>query len=153
MMKTQEIITRVKDDFANKYKNFKDFQGNKDKEYHQFWNLCIKSLGDRDLLVGIIFANDLFEIPPVKTFLGYYQKEINAIVSKREKGVYLELYEKQAIGAFWAMVFRFVLDYPDDARKSISIASRDFFGVKTATAYSRMSEREGIRPINKIPIE
>jgi hypothetical protein len=104
-MKTSEIAVQVESDFGNTYSHFKEFQ--QGEEYRKYWNKCMEALSDRDLLVNIIFCNDVFEMPPVKTFLTYYRDSF-ILLTGNEKAV-LDIFVKRGIGAFWGMVFKFVL--------------------------------------------
>jgi hypothetical protein len=126
----QEISQRVTDGFADAYNHFKEFQHN--PEYRAYWELCMGSLGDRDLLNNIIFCNDVFAIPPVKTFLTVCREDFIRLTGD-ERAV-LDTYLKRSIGAFWGMVFKFVLGYTE--QKSVSVSMNDYFMVRTASVYS-----------------
>lgn len=128
-MLISEIITKTEACFAEQYANFGQFQ--RDFAYKPYWDKCVEAISDRDLLSHIVFCNDLFEIPPVKTFLLYYKKDFTAITGRDD--AYLDDFVKKSIGAFWGMVFRFVLGYRE--RKSVSVSMSSFFGVKTATCF------------------
>jgi hypothetical protein len=128
-MKTQDITKQVTDGFAEIYTHFKEFQ--QKPEYRPYWDKCMESIADRDLLTNIIFCNDLFEIPPVKTFLRYYQDEF--ILLTGDAKAKLDIFVKRSIGAFWGMVFKSVLGYTE--QKSVSVSMNDHFFVKTASVY------------------
>jgi hypothetical protein len=51
----------------------------------------------------------------------------------------LGVFVKRGIGAFWAMVFKFVLGYADQI--SVSVSMNNFFMVKTASVY-----KEAVKP-------
>ena len=106
-MRTNAIIKKVTDDFAKTYRLFKDFQLN--DKYQGFWDLCITSLASADLLKNIIFCNNVFAIPPLKTFLAVYKNEMIRLTGD-ERGE-LDLFVKKALGAFWGMTFKFALGY------------------------------------------
>ncbi len=72
-MTTVQIIEQVEQRFADVYNHFKELQHR--PEYSRYWDKCIESLANRDLLVNIIFCNDTFEIPPVKTFLTIFRED------------------------------------------------------------------------------
>jgi len=129
-MKTNDIIRKVEEDFADTYTHFKEFQHN--TEYRAYWDKCIESIADRDLLMCIIFCNDLFGIPPVKTFLTNYRDDFILLTGNNK--AQLDIFVKRAIGAFWGMVFKFVLGYTE--QKSVSVSMHDYFMVKTASVYS-----------------
>jgi len=130
-MKTIEVARQVEHGFSETYHHFKDFQQN--EEYKLYWEICIKSIEDGDLLNNIIFCNDLFGIPPVKTFLTYYRDDFIEITG--DEHARLDVYVKRSIGAFWGMVFKYVLRYTD--QRSVSVSMNDYFHVKTATVYSQ----------------
>jgi len=129
-MTTKEIETRVREGFSETYIHFKEFQNN--PEHSAYWTKCIESITDRDFLVCVIFCNDTFGIPPVKTFLTHYRGYFIQITGDRSAK--LDTYIKRSIGAFWGMVFKFVLGYTE--QKSVSISMNDYFMVKTASVYS-----------------
>jgi len=129
-MRTSEIMNEVEQKFADIYTHFKELQ-QKD-EYRRYWDKCMESLSNRDLLVNIIFCNDVFAIPPVKTFLTYYLEDFKKLTG--DEHARLDIFVKRGIGAFWGMVFKFVLGYT--RQESVSISMNKFFHVKTATVYS-----------------
>ena len=129
-MTTAAIVKKVESDFAENYTHFKEFQQN--GEYRAYWEQCLKAVTDRDLLMNIIFCNDVFAIPPVKTFLTYYRDDF--ILLAGNKQACLDIYVKRAIGAFWGMVFKFVFGYKE--QKSVSVSMNEYFMVKTASVYA-----------------
>ncbi len=128
-MTTVQIIERVEQRFADVYNHFKELQ--QKPEYRPYWDKCIESLANRDLLVNIIFCNDTFEIPPVKTFLTVYREELVKITG--DELARLDPFVKRGIGAFWGMVFKFVFGYTE--QRSVSISTGGYFMVKTASVY------------------
>ena len=133
-MATKEIEARVREGFSETYIHFKEFQNN--PEYSAYWAKCIESITDRDFLVCVIFCNDTFGIPPVKTFLTHYRDYFIQITG--DSTAKLDTYIKRSIGAFWGMVFKFVLGYTE--QKSVSVSMNDYFMVKTASVYSGVKE-------------
>jgi hypothetical protein len=127
---TDDLAQEVIDRFSDIYTHFKEFQQN--PEYRRYWDKCIESVRDRDFLVSVIFCNDVFAIPPVKTFLSYYRDEFILLTGNADAR--LDIFVKRGIGAFWGMVFKFVLGYTE--QKSVSVSMNDYFFVKTATVYS-----------------
>ena len=101
------IASQVELHFADHYHHFKEFQMS--PAYRPYWDKCMEAVQNRELLSHIIFCNDLFHIPPVKTFLLYYEQDLISITGREDAT--LELFVKKAIGAFWGMVFKFVLGY------------------------------------------
>jgi len=128
-MKTSDIVQQVADGFADTYSHFKDFQQN--PKCHIYWDKCVESIADRDFLVCVIFCNDVFAIPPVKTFLTYYREDFIRLTG--DEKARLDTFVKRSIGAFWGMVFKFVLGYSE--QKSVSVSMNDYFFVKTASIY------------------
>lgn len=125
-----ELIVKIEEEFSIVYKQFKDFQLN--KNYQKYWDKCIEAIRDTELLSHIIFCNDLFSIPPIKTFLMYYKDDFILITGK--SNAELDVYVKKSIGAFWGMVFKYVLTYQE--QKSVSVSMYDYFIIKTATYFS-----------------
>lgn len=119
----------IRENFTNVYKNFREFQEN--EKYAPYWNKCMEAIGDKELFSHIVFCNDLFCIPPVKTFLIYYKDDFIALTGNNNAE--LPLFVKKSIGAFWGMVFKFGLKYK--GQKSVSVSMNDYFKVKTATYF------------------
>lgn len=128
-MTTKDILQIVLDDFPLRYKHFKEFQTA--EEYQGYWALCVRAVEDRELLGHIIFCNDIHRIPPVKTFLLYYRRELQKLTGRED--TMLDTFVKKAIGAFWGMVFKFGLGY--QAQESVSISLNREFMVRTATCF------------------
>ncbi len=129
-MTAQDVAAKVKSEFSKVYTHFQEFQQNPD--HRKYWDKCIEAVMDRELLSHIIFCNDLFSIPPVKTFLMYYQDDFILITGKNNAE--LDVFVKKSIGAFWGMVFKFALGYQE--QKSVSVSMYDYFIVKTASCFS-----------------
>jgi hypothetical protein len=128
IMKVNEIVLKVEQEFSSNYPQFKEFKGS------NYWNKFIESILDRDFVVCVIFCNDIHKIPPTKTFLACYSDDLKQITAD----AHVEEDElrtiKRAIGAFWGMVFKFVLHYTE--QKSVSVSMHEPFNVKTASLYS-----------------
>ena len=58
---------------------------------------------------------------------------LEALAACERQGAWSDGYLKKAIGAFWGMVFKFVLGYRDQESVSISLNQRFF--VRTATCF------------------
>lgn len=117
---TQSIATHVEMQFPAHYCHFREFQESPD--YRLYWDKCMEAVRDRELLSHIIFCNDLLRIPPIKTFLLYYEQDLIRITGREDAA--LELFVKKAIGAFWGMVFKFTLGYQDQESVSVSLNQR-----------------------------
>ena len=123
------IAEQVEAQFSDCYRHFKEFQESPD--YRPYWDKCMEAVRNRELLSHIIFCNDLLRIPPVKIFLLYYAQDFIRMTGREDAA--LEPFVKKAIGAFWGMVFKFVLGYRDQESVSISLNQRFF--VRTATCF------------------
>ena len=128
------ISDQVERHFADYYHHFKEFQIS--PTYRPYWDKCMEAVQDRELLSHIMFCNDLFHIPPVKTFLLYYEQDFISITGREDAA--LEPFVKKAIGAFWGMVFKFVLGYREQESVSISLNQRFF--VRTATCFQNPAQ-------------
>lgn len=134
----ENIPAQVEQHFSDNYRHFKEFQLS--PEYRPYWDKCMEAVKDRELLSHIIFCNDLLHIPPVKTFLLYYEGDFVSITGREDAA--LDTFVKKAIGAFWGMVFKFALGYRD--QESVSISLNHKFFVRTAT-YFKNPTRPAIR--------
>lgn len=131
----KDLAAQIEADFPRYYHHFKEFQDS--PKYRPYWDKCMDAVGDRELLSHIVFCNDLFHIPPVKTFLLFYESDFIAITGREDAA--LEPFVKKSIGAFWGMVFKFGLGYRGQESVSVSL-NRRFF-VRTATWFSTPVER------------
>ena len=129
-LRTSDIADQVTGRFAEIYTHFKEFRQSND--HRPYWDKCVESLHDRDFLVSVIFCNDVFDIPPVKTFLTKYRDDFILLTGKPDAR--LDIFVKRGIGAFWGMVFKFVLGYR--GQQSVSVSMNKHFMVKTATVFS-----------------
>ena len=125
----KQIALKIENEFSQSYVHFKEFQNN--PQYKAYWDKCMEAVTDAELLSHIVFCNDVFGIPPVKTFLTYY-KEYFIQLTDDPKAL-LDVYIKKSIGAFWGMVFKFCLGYNE--QKSVSVSMYDYFVIKTATCF------------------
>ncbi len=128
----------IEDNFSTTYTHFREFQEN--EVYAGYWNKCIEAICDEQLLSHIIFCNDIFCIPPVKTFLTYYKNDFIILTGKSDAE--LPVFVKKSIGAFWGMVFKFALNYK--GQKSVSVSMNDYFKVKTATFFIKEEISNGL---------
>ncbi len=132
---TDEIVQNICNDFADKYPQFKEFQNS--EAYFPYWKLCMQALQDRELLGHIIFCNDLFGIPPVKTFLCFYAETLQGLTG--EDNAKLDDFTKKAIGAVFGYLFKVVFEYA--GQKSVSVSLNKMFFVKTATCYTHPQKK------------
>lgn len=109
-----QIKNQIDNGFSNAYKPFASF-----KNSGALWDSCIDAVSDVDLLNNIIFCNNNFNIPPVRTFLSVYKNIDN-----------LSNTDKKSIGAFWGFVFKFIFKY--QSQRSVAINTGE---VKSATYF------------------
>lgn len=126
---TRDIAGQVEEQFSCYYRHFKEFQ--EASAYRPYWDKCMEAVRNQKLLSHIIFCNDLLHIPPVKIFLLYYEADFISITEREDAA--LDSFVKKSIGAFWGMVFKFVLHY--QAQESVSISLNQRFFVRTATYF------------------
>jgi hypothetical protein len=123
------LQAKMEKDFLVHYKNFKNF---KEGEYKAYWDLCFMSLENRDFITYAILCNDLNGIPPVKSFLLYRKEEIKQLSSNND--CRLDSYTRKSIGAFFGMLFQYILGYDKDKTKTIRVTMKEF-GLTTASVY------------------
>lgn len=122
----------IEENFSMVYTHFKEFQNK--SEYRPYWDKCMEAVTDKELLSHIVFCNDIFCIPPIKTFLTFYRKDFISLTGKADAE--LPLFVKKSIGAFWGMVFKFGLRYT--GQKNVSVSMNEYFKVKTATYFIKL---------------
>ena len=118
-------------DFLVHYKNFKNF---KEGEYKAYWDLCFMSLENRDFVSYMLLCNDLNRIPPVKSFLLYRREEINQLSINND--CKLDDYTRRSFGAFFGMLFQYILGYDKDKTKSVRVTMKEL-GLTTALVFSK----------------
>jgi hypothetical protein len=138
LLELNGIAAKVENEFEDYYTHFKEFRQN--PAYAMYWGKCLAALLDTELLSHIIFCNDLFAIPPVKTFLTFYKEDF--ITMTGDTKARLDSYVKKSIGAVWGMAFKFVLGYTE--QKSVSVSMNDYFGVKTASVYAGRPKKQEV---------
>lgn len=116
-------------EFLDYYKNFKNF---KEGEYKLFWDLCFDSLSNRDFVTYMVLCNDLNGIPPVKSFLLYHDFEISELAGKNDSK--LDHYTRRSIGAFFGMLFQYILGYNEVKTKSVRVTMKDY-NLSTASVF------------------
>ncbi len=104
-----------------------------DDEYSFLSNLCIECVKDKELLSNIKFCNDIFKIPPVKTFLVYNEEKIiNHFGTKSSSKIQFTDKQKRGIGAFWGTIFKGILNYSESKNVTVSLAK---YNVSTASYF------------------
>lgn len=136
MERIDVIREMTKNGFCEKYKNFRDFQ--KDEKYSPMWELCMHTLERRDLLLNMIFCNDVYQIPPIRTFIEINREDLEKLKAEDKEEIFFENGElktfiKQSIGAYWGMVFKYVLGYAE--RRTVSVVREKNFGVQSASRF------------------
>ena len=84
------------------------------------------------MLSHIIFCNDIFHIPPVRTFLTVYKNEVESALGTKKLNSKGDK-QKRALGAFWGTVFKYLLKYPES--KNVTVPLKEEFGISTASYY------------------
>ena len=124
-----EILSRFNDEFLKMYTNQSSFCN--DESNAPLKDLCILAASDTELLGHIVFCNDVFKIPPVKTFLEVYKEELVKITG--DEASILSDFQKRAIGAFWGFVFKGILGY--SLSKNVTVSLNKMFRVSTASYF------------------
>ena len=142
-MKLTQIIETVEKGFIDKYYNFKELQ--QEEKYKPMWEMCINTLKTRDLLINIIFCNDVYQIPPVRVFIDINRVELERLMLADREGIFFENgqmknFIKQSVGAFWGMVFRFALAY--DERKTVAVVKEKNYGIQSASRFIKLQGTE-----------
>lgn len=95
----------------------------------------MEAICDRSYYHILYSAMIYFVFLPSK-LLTYYRDDFIIITGK--SNAELPVFVKKSIGAFWGMVFKFVLKY--NGQKSVSVSMNDYFKVKTATYFIKEDE-------------
>ena len=119
-MKTQEIVNAINRDFAKTYRGAAKFV-----DSGAVWDFCIATVKDPVLMSNIVFANDL-EVPPVKSLLLIYKREMNPT-----EEFTFNAYESRSIGALMGFIFKFVLGYTDQKER----CTVNQYGIQSATRF------------------
>lgn len=125
----EQIIARFNDGFLKMYTNQTPFCN--DEKNVPLRELCLSAAVDSELLSNIIFCNDVFKIPPVKTFLEVKKEELVKITD--DDSAILSDFQKRAIGAFWGFVFKGILGY--SSSKNVTVSMNKMFHVSTASYF------------------
>ena len=120
---TKEEITAQ---FRKKYHSFTYFL---DEEFSGLCGACFEAATDAEFLSHVKFCNDVYQIPPVRTFLVCNKGKVISATG----GKILSDKEKRGIGAFWGTVFKCSLGYKESKN---SIFPKNDFGVTTASYFA-----------------
>lgn len=120
-MKTGDIISEINMNFARVYRGAAAFVGS-----GAFWNFCISTISDPQLMSNIAFANDL-GVPPVKSLLLIYRR-----TASPAPGFEFDEYTKKSMGALMGFIFKNVLGYAGQKDR----CAVNELGVKTAARFT-----------------
>lgn len=129
-MDRKKLLQKTLEGFEDNYRHFKGFREN--EEYRIFWDKCVETLQDSTLFGHIVFCNDVFHIPPVKTFFTYHSHFFSRYLREQGSTRGLEVKLRQYIGAFWGSVFQYALGYR--AHVSVYVGMKEV-GVLTGSYY------------------
>ena len=119
-MNTKDIVNAIEKDFAKTYRGAAKFV-----DSGAVWDFCLQTIQNPVLMSNIVFANDL-EVPPVKSLLLIYQRQMNPA-----EGFVFNSYESRSIGALMGFVFKFVLGYKDQKER----CAVNQYGIQTSTRF------------------
>ena len=128
-LSSKEILAQLETGFLKMYANFSPFYH--DEKNSPLKNLCLDAASDTELLSHIVFCNDVFKIPPVKTFLEVRKEDLVKITGN--ENAFLSDFQKRAIGAFWGFVFKGILGYKSS--KNVTVSLNKMFRVSTASYF------------------
>lgn len=114
--------------FKETYPNFNI----EDEKLTKLLDLCVEFILDEEMFNGTIFSNNIHHIPPVKTFAICYKDRLKDLLGKEVNEEVLRL-RKRALGAFFASVFKSILDLKES--KNVSISIKGDFEIKTASFF------------------
>ncbi len=110
---------RFKRMFSSNYKQH-EF---KDGIFSDYWNLCVRAISDDKFNILMKQNNDIGKIPPVVTFVDYYNSEIMELSQSN----ILPNELKKSIGAFFGCYFQFYLkEYKQSKTKRLNLNTRRF---------------------------
>ena len=122
---TQALITA---NFRKLYHSFSYFWDDNDAVLVQLRNICCNAALDVELLSHIKFCNDVFCIPPVRTFCEFYKENILGITNGKKMTPAI----KRGMGAFWGAVFKGCLNYKNSKNKPAPLKC---IGLSTASYF------------------
>ena len=141
-MSQEELRQRIEHGISQRYSQFETLING--EEFRPFRELCMDMASNRELLGHVVFCNDLFHIPPVKTFLLYHRERLQPLVDSSLQGLSDEATEdkarmlKRSLGAFWGAVFKGALGYQESKTVTVTLSSP--LPVSTASYFIRVRE-------------
>lgn len=103
LIASNQVVNKIYQDFPKIYRWFSSFV-----DSGPLWNACVESITDTEMLNLIVKCNDILKMPPTETFL-----IAMAVNDNTNLDIFngLTNHQKRGIGAFWAFVFKYVLQY------------------------------------------
>ncbi len=141
-MTQEELQLRIEEGISRRYSQFEGLING--EEFRPFRELCMEMASNPELLGHVKFCNDLFHIPPVKTFLLYYRERLQPLVDSSLRALSGEDMEnrtrmlKRSMGAFWGAVFKGALGY--QTSQTVTVSLKDPLPVSTASYFVLTAE-------------
>ena len=105
------------------------YRGTREFVLTKYFTKFFELLGNEELLDKIKFANDTFEIPPVKTMLAVYRDFFNEQMSAKDK---------QGLGACFGYLYRFIYNEGYEAVQAwVGDVKDGQTGIKTASFFTK----------------
>lgn len=126
-MSQEELQRRIECGISQRYSQFEGLINA--EEFRPFRELCMDMASNPELLGHVAFCNDLFHIPPVKTFLLYYREQIQPLMDStlhdlsEEDAKNRTRMLKRSMGAFWGAVFKGALGYRESRTVTVTLKS------------------------------
>lgn len=117
-MKTIDIISTIREEFAKTYTNASRFV-----DSGELWDFCMDTIQNPVLLSNIVFANDM-GVPPVKSLITIYERQKKPMND-------FTMVESQYMGALMGYLFKNILGYNGQKQR----CSVNKLGVRTATRF------------------
>ncbi|MDE6060689.1 MAG: hypothetical protein K2G31_04395 [Clostridia bacterium] len=116
-------------DFLNTYRGMVRFV----TDESEYYNLFLKLLQDDELLRNIKFANDVFGIPPIKTFIIYERDYLKKDVFNKE----MSAIAKRGLGACFGYLYKFIYKGYDSEQSWFNDCdeNKQKTGIKTASYF------------------
>lgn len=119
------------EDFCRAYRGTREFC--ETAYYRQF----LEFLTDEILVDKVKFANDILQIPPVKSFIGIY-KDFFAKQIKKEPAGKMRQQDKQGLGACFGYLYRFIYKNYEPAQAWVGDTKQGGTGIKTASYFVKV---------------
>jgi hypothetical protein len=93
----------------------------------KYFDKFLELLEDEKALEHIKFANDILEIPPVKSMINLYRDFFSEEMTSQEK---------QGLGACFGYLYRFI--YEGYVAEQVWVGDKEFTGIKTASVFRKI---------------